>query len=108
MERRREFRYRPVGIEARIDGVAAAIVDVSRSAVRVLRSPETTGAAERVEIEFLVRARRRRPPRSWRVAGHIVRCGVLDVTYRYEPPSDQWERVLRAHDSFEQTKLAPF
>lgn len=103
-ERRKEHRHVVVGIGATLNGTPSAIVDISRSGVRLVR-PADFVPDELAVIEFSVDEPGRSKPRSLRVEARLVRATVIDVSYVYAPPLRRWELMLRAHDTFAQTAL---
>lgn len=116
-DRRKEPRHVVVGFEATINGVPSAIVDISKTGVRLLRPEGCTLAASLgadrgsgtdafpVEIVFALAGRSASSGRSYRVRGEIVRSTPGEIVCRYEPPIPRWEAVLRSFDTFAQTKL---
>lgn len=104
-ERRTERRHIVVGMEACVDGEACPILDISRSAVRVLRSPSIKCSSQTVELLFRVKERSGRNSREHRVTGQVIRQTNLDIVFGYKPPTRRWEATLRAHDTFHQTRL---
>jgi len=103
-DRRKEHRHVVVGIDARLNDRPSAIVDISRSGVRLVR-PADFVPAELAVIDFSVNEPRRSKPRLVRVEAHLVRATAIDVSYAYAPPLRRWEAMLRAHDTFAQTAL---
>ena len=93
-----------VGIEAALNGVSSAIIDISRSGVRLVRPAgfPTDGV---VTIDFALAPCGRSKKRCFRVEGRLVRATAIDVTYTYDPPLRQWAAMLRARDTFMQTAL---
>jgi hypothetical protein len=103
-ERRKEPRHVVIGIGATLNGTPSAIVDISRSGVRLVR-PADFAADDIAVIEFSVEEPGRSKPRSFRVEARLVRATAIDVSYIYAPPLRRWEAMLRAHDTFAQTAL---
>lgn len=103
-ERRKEHRHVVVGMGATLNGTPSAIVDISRSGVRLVR-PADFVPAEFAVIDFSVREPRRSTPRLIRVEARLVRATAIDISYVYAPPLRRWESMLRAHDTFAQTAL---
>ena len=112
-DRRKEPRHVVVGIEATLNGAPSAIVDISKSGVRLLRPEGCSLAAssgadfdkDPVEIVFTLAGRGASSGRSYHVRGEIVRSTPGEIVCRYEPPIPRWEAVLRSFDTFAQTKL---
>jgi hypothetical protein len=104
-ERRKQRRYIVVGMEASVEGEACPILDISLSAVRVLRSSRTEFRGQQLEIVIRVKGRRSQTSREYRVTGRVIRSTELDVVFDYDPPTRQWEATLRAHDTFHHTLL---
>ena len=103
-ERRMEPRHVVVGIDATLNGIPSAIVDISRSGVRLVRPAEFV-ADDFALIDFSLKEPGRSKPRSFRVEARLVRATAIDVSYIYAPPLRRWEAMLRAHDTFAQTAL---
>jgi|APTNR8051073442_1049403.scaffolds.fasta_scaffold05836_4 hypothetical protein len=103
-ERRKEARYVVIGIEAVLNGAPCTIVDISSSAVRLLK-PEGASAEATADIAFTMKAQGRFRRRSFRVLATLVRSNEIELIYRYSPPNQQWEEMLRAHDTFVLTQL---
>ncbi len=106
-ERRKETRYVVIGVEAVLSGTPCTIVDISSSAVRLLK-PEGTKVEETAEIVFRLKALGRGRGRSCRVQASLVRQTELELIYRYPLPCERWEHLLRARDTFIQTRLTAF
>lgn len=104
-ERRKEHRYIVVGMEAYLDGVSCPIIDISRSAVRLLRSSEAEFKDHPRDLVLRVQGRTRRSCREYKVIGHFIRGSGIDSVFGYVPPTKRWEAILRAHDTFLQTRL---
>jgi hypothetical protein len=103
-ERRKEPRHVVVGIEAALNGVPSAIIDISRSGVRLIR-PTGFIVEDAAVIDFTLARRGRTQKRCFRVEGRLVRATAIDVTYTYDPPLRQWAAMLHARDTFVQTAL---
>ena len=104
-ERRREPRHVVVGLEACLDAVPCTIVDVSRSAVRLLKPEGFIVGHEPVNIIFRLSESMHGQRRSFRVIGHLVRSTDIEIIYHYTPPTSRWEFLLHALDTFAQTQL---
>jgi hypothetical protein len=105
-ERRKEPRHVVVGIDATLNGATCAIIDISRTGVRLLRPPVFESTEQPVVIDFTLLRTGRSRARAFRVEGRLVRATAIDVTYAYAPPIPQWESLLRARDTFMQTALS--
>ena len=103
-ERRKEARYVVIGIDATLDGTPCTIVDISPSAVRLLRLDGASAEAT-AQIAFAIKAQGRYRRRSFRVMATLVRSNEIELIYKYPLPSKQWEQILRTHDTFVLTQL---
>lgn len=106
-ERRKEERYVVVGIEALLDGLPCPIVDISRSAVRLLK-PGSGRVEPTADLVFRLKAPGRGRERCYRVAASLVRSTDVEMIYGYVPPCERWENMLRDRDTFIQTRLTAF
>ena len=105
-ERRKEERYLAPGMVVHCDGEACAVIDVSRSAVRFVRSQGLMLGCDRHDLvlEF---------PRGggvvrYPVEGRIIRFTQLCVVMGYDPPAADWEQQIKALDTAELTALTDF
>jgi hypothetical protein len=105
-ERRKERRYIVCGVQSLIDGRPCQIVDISRSGVRLLLPHGVEGDDRPHDIDFRIDGDD--GPLSYRVVGRVVRRNEIAAVFRYEPPCDGWEDILRAFDTFEMTRLSAF
>lgn len=103
-DRRKEARYVVVGIEALLDGTPWPIIDISRSAVRLLK-PAGAPVNASAEIVFRLKAMGRGRAHSYPVAASLIRATDLELIYGYPLPCARWEERLRARDTFLQTRL---
>lgn len=104
-ERRKEHRYIVVGMEAYLDGVSCPIIDISRSAVRLLRASEAEFQDNPRDLILRVQGRTRRSCREYKLIGRFIRGSSIDTVFGYDPPTKRWEATLRAHDTFLQLRL---
>lgn len=104
-ERRKERRYIVVGMDVCLGGKIYPIIDISRSAVRLLKSRANPTYALQADIVLRVEGRTRSIHREYTVRGWFIRGTNIDAVFGYEPPTKQWEATLRAHDTFNQTRL---
>lgn len=104
-ERRKERRYIVVGMDASLGGEACPIIDISRSAVRLLKAPSLPSRDRPVDIVLRVQGRKPGTFREFTVNGSFIRETHVDVVFGYEAPTKQWESTLRAHDTFKLTHL---
>lgn len=104
-ERRKERRHIVVDMDAYLDGVLCPIIDISRTAVRLLTSSVDEPQDHPRELVLRVQGRARRSCREYRVSVWFIRGSCVDVVYGYQPPTKRWEATLRAHDTFQQTRL---
>ncbi len=102
-ERRKERRYIVSDMEARLDGTPVPIVDISCSAVRVVR-PADFAVRDRA-YDLLFALERDGSMTMYRVVGTIVRHTDMCVVLHYPEPVEGWEDVLKAFDCFETTQL---
>lgn len=103
-DRRKEPRYVVGDIDAQIDGKDSTVLDISASAVRVLKPNgyNQTNSAHRlvlkiVQAEYEI---------SVHVASSEIRQSNVDLVLGYTPPFAGWAHLLRSLDTFEQTKLS--
>jgi len=106
-ERRKQYRHVVVGLQALLDGVPAPIIDISRTAVRLLKPQDFIPRECRYDIVFVVVGSPPRRPLAYRVSGELTRSTEIELVYHYAPPIRNWERMLRENDSFLQTALQP-
>ena len=71
-----------IGIEVVVNGAPCAVIDISRSGVRLLR-PAGFNADKAVLIDFTLARCGRLKGRSLCVEGLLVRATTIDMTYRY-------------------------
>lgn len=102
-DRRTEPRYVVVGLEVAVDGRPCSIIDISRSGVRVSRPAGYCASREPTPIVFTVGDLA--SPLAYSVSGTLVRQSPFDIVFRYAPPCDDWERLLKSLDTFECTQL---
>lgn len=101
-ERRKEQRHVVVGIAAEVNGQPWTIVDISRSAVRLLKPQGYTAAPTHHVIGFTTDEA---PNNKITVAAEIVRSTPLEIVFQYKPPFHGWNALIRKHDTFLLTKL---
>ena len=102
-ERRREERFLVSNMTARVNGLDCPIIDISRTAVRLLRPAGLVidpgpwrlclaysigGSGNFVEME-----------------ARLIRFGPGFIVLKYLPPHDRWQEDLRALDTFEHAKI---
>jgi hypothetical protein len=100
-ERRKERRYIVVGIAATADGQACSIVDISPTAVRLVR-PGGVPLARTYTVVFAIEGG---SLRTYTVPATLIRNTETCFVLKYDPPVASWEDILRAMDTFEQTRL---
>jgi hypothetical protein len=102
-DRRREPRYVVTGCSARLDGEACSVLDVSPSAVRLVRpasfAPSTETHTLMFEIEPGV-CRLRVDVPAW-----IVRTTDVTVVLGYRKPFEGWHELLKSLDTFKINSL---
>ena len=103
-ERRKDPRHVVIGIEAKLNGIASTIIDISLRGVRLMRPSELV-TDEIALIDFTLHEAGNSSARLFRVEGRLIRATAVDVTYIYAPPVRRWEAMLRAHNTFAQTAL---
>ncbi len=93
-----------MGIEAHVDGVVCPIVDISRSAVRVVKPDGFLPRDRAYDLVFDID----QPGvlSRYRVEGHLIRCTDIYFVLGYQAPIAQWEELLRSLDCFESLQLA--
>lgn len=103
-DRRKEPRHVVGDIDAQIDGQECAVLDISASAVRVLKPG---GYNEGDSIHRLVLKIAQAEYEVFvNVSSTEIRRSTADLVLRYTPPFEGWALLLRSLDTFEQTKLA--
>lgn len=102
LERRKERRYIVVGIAATADGQACSIVDISPTAVRLVRPQGVPLTQQTYTVVFVVEDG---SSRFYTVPATLVRKTGTCFVLKYEPPLASWEDILRSMDTFEQTRL---
>lgn len=105
IERRKEQRYIVIEMTLTLDGEPAAILDISRSAVRVVRPDGFVERDAPYALVFETGEGRRR--RTFPVAARLVRASHVDAVFEYAPPSRRWNAMLRARDTFQLSRLGP-
>lgn len=103
-ERRKERRYIVSDVEARVDGSPLPIVDISCSAVRLVRPADFIVRDRTYDLVFALE--RDGTMAMYRVVGTIVRQTDLCVVMFYQAPIDGWEDLIRSFDCFETTQLS--
>jgi hypothetical protein len=103
-ERRQERRYIVAGVRASVDGEACPIVDISASAVRLLRPHGWPVGKQAYTITFTVDSAVQ--PGTFTVSATLVRYTDSQFVLRYLPPVPDWEMLIRSMDTFEQTRLS--
>ena len=104
-ERRKERRYVVVGMDVLLDGQVCPILDISRSAVRVLKPATLPPIDQPVSLILRRQTRARRHGDAYAVVGRFVRATPMDITFGYDPPRPNWEAIIRRHDTFKRTHL---
>jgi hypothetical protein len=104
-DRRKEARYVVIGIDATLNGMQCTIVDISASAVRLLRPDDLGTPVPNGQIVFRLAPQDSYRRRTFRVSASLLRWTDLELIYSYPLPSKQWETMLQAHDTFLQTQL---
>jgi hypothetical protein len=103
-ERRRERRYIVCGVECTIDGQPSHIIDVSRTAARLVRPPTLSVSDRAYTLTF-------RLPEvdgdsvTYRVTARFIRQTDTCIVLGFEPPCAHWETLLHVLDTFEMTRL---
>lgn len=103
-ERRQERRYIVIGVRASVDGEACPIVDISASAVRLLRPQGWPVGKQAYTIAFTVDGAME--PSTFTVSATLVRYTDSQFVLMYVPPVPDWEMLICSMDTFEQTKLS--
>jgi hypothetical protein len=103
-ERRRERRYIVVGVRASVDGEACPIVDMSATAVRLLRPRGLAVRKRPYTVAFTIGGATE--PGTFTVSATLVRSTDTQFVLRYRPPVPDWEALIRSMDTLEQTKLS--
>jgi hypothetical protein len=102
-DRRTEPRFVVVGLEVAVEGRTCSIIDISRSGVRVSRPAGYLASREPTPIIFTLGDLA--CPLSYAVSGTLVRQSPFEIVYRYVPPCDDWEKMLKSLDTFACTQL---
>lgn len=105
-ERRKEERYLAPGMVVHCNGEACAVIDVSRSAVRFVRSPGLMLSREMHELVLELPCTA--GVVSYPVKGRVIRFTQLCVVMGYDPPTEDWEQQIKALDTAELTALTDF
>ena len=105
VERRKEQRYIVIEMTALVDGAPCTILDISRTAVRLLRPDGFVEKETPYSLVFETGKGGRR--RLWAVGARFVRTTGVDFVLGYAPPSRRWEAMLRARDTFQLSLLEP-
>ena len=92
------------GVRASVDGEACPIIDISASAVRLLRPHGWPVGKQAYTITFAIDSAVQ--PGTFTVSATLVRYTDSQFVLRYLPPVPGWEMVIRSMDTFEQTKLS--
>jgi hypothetical protein len=102
-ERRAEVRYIVSGMTAAIDGAECEILDISVSAVRLVRPAGFQPDGRRYGVCFTINDGRGIATHA--VTGRLIRTTELCVVLGYAAPVSYWENVLRSLDVFESNRL---
>lgn len=101
-DRRRTRRFIVERLAVEIDGQPHPIVDISSDHVRL--SMEASGEA-RSCAELTFSSTMEPWCGRWRVPGEVARKEALCVVYRFQPPFENWERLLEDHNSLQVRQL---
>lgn len=105
-ERRKEERYLAPGMVVHCNGEACAVIDVSQSAVRFVRSQSLMLSREMHELVLELPCAT--GVTCYSVMGRIIRFTQLCVVMGYDPPTADWEQQIQALDTAELTTFEDF
>ncbi|TVQ28978.1 MAG: hypothetical protein EA356_17835 [Geminicoccaceae bacterium] len=99
-DRRREQRYVVDGLNVMLDGRPCAVLDVSSTHLRLVRT--TT----RPEVHLRFQSDPELPHVDFQCTGRLARSGACDAVYAYAAPSRNWPSMLARFDSFRNVHIA--
>ncbi len=102
-ERRREPRYVVDGLRAELDGQPSEILDISASALRLLRSP--AGGQCAAEVRLRLSAEAGFPAVDLRSHATLIRFTPDAMVYAYRAEIAEWPFLLKAFDTFQDLSL---
>jgi hypothetical protein len=105
LDRRKEHRYIPAGLRAEVGGESCPILDVSRSAIRVLRPAQSLALRGKISLRFAIDEHPVHGSLSFAVEAQVVRENDRHVVLRYKAPTSDWEDIIKSLDIFDNMSI---